>query len=821
MLRITTLGMLRLERDGTPVAVPQPKRVALLAYLALAHPRGLHRRDTLLAMFWPGLPAGRARNALRQALHQLRSACGDGVLVTRGMHEVGVDSAHAWCDVHELEAAAARGDAGSVADAYGGDLLPGLFAEDAGEWEDWLARERTRLRALAAGAGRTLAHAARDGGDASAVARWARWTCGLDPLDEPAVRWAMELLAGCGLRAAALELYGRFAGQMRREFGAEPDPRTAALAEAARTAAASAVDPPAAPTPLPRADIRVSPPPPARVEGGCRGETATSSAAPMPLAAARRWPVRGSRWIAAAGGLLAAALGAAAAGASGGEPPPRRERVAVLAFQPAGGSAADAALARETAERIRAALAASGLDVASTDVGGSRPAAGTVVSGALYRRGATAEARATVSDAVTGSEVASISALLPAGDTAAAAALADRVLATVATRADPVFGWVGPTSRPAGSPGYRPFVEGLRALRDERADDAASHFRAAARADTGFALARLMAAGIDAEEGRLAAADSAARRLAPRRAAMAPADRLILAWLERSVARDRAGAFAAMEELTSAAPELEMGHFQAALEAVRCNRPGDALRHLDAIDPERGFSAAWPSYWATRAEALHMLGRHGDELAHLRRGMQRHPELAVLRDYELRALAALGRTDEVMRRLDEYAVIPARGGWDPATAMLHAGMELRAHSHPADARQAFRRAVAAARARATAEPGDASARARLAEALYIANDPGAGPMFARISAERAGCLGCRAALGVLAARAGDRAAAAHADAELAARPPGAGVLLWRARIAAARGDRAAAAALVREAVARGYPYGGLTHAGPELGSLFP
>jgi len=33
----------------------QPKRVALLAYLAAATPRRLHRRDSLLALFWPEL----------------------------------------------------------------------------------------------------------------------------------------------------------------------------------------------------------------------------------------------------------------------------------------------------------------------------------------------------------------------------------------------------------------------------------------------------------------------------------------------------------------------------------------------------------------------------------------------------------------------------------------------------------------------------------------------------------------------------------------------------------------------------------------------
>jgi hypothetical protein len=53
------------------------------------------------------------------------------------------------------------------------------------------------------------------------------------------------------------------------------------------------------------------------------------------------------------------------------------------------------------------------------------------------------------------------------------------------------------------------------------------------------------------------------------------------------------------------------------------------------------------------------------------------------------------------------------------------------------------------------------------------------------------------------------------------RAPARWPLLWRARIAATLGDRAGAATLVREAVARGYAYDGLTHADAELGRLFP
>lgn len=50
----------------------QPKRLALFLYLAAASPRGFQRKDTLLALFWPESPAGRARRALNRAVYYLR-----------------------------------------------------------------------------------------------------------------------------------------------------------------------------------------------------------------------------------------------------------------------------------------------------------------------------------------------------------------------------------------------------------------------------------------------------------------------------------------------------------------------------------------------------------------------------------------------------------------------------------------------------------------------------------------------------------------------------------------------------------------------------
>ena len=54
----------------------QPKRLALLGYLAAATPPGPQRPDTLLGLFWPELDDEHARNALSKAVHFLRRVSG-------------------------------------------------------------------------------------------------------------------------------------------------------------------------------------------------------------------------------------------------------------------------------------------------------------------------------------------------------------------------------------------------------------------------------------------------------------------------------------------------------------------------------------------------------------------------------------------------------------------------------------------------------------------------------------------------------------------------------------------------------------------------
>ena len=66
-MRLRLFGALELtagEGAEREVVTVQPKRSAVLAYLAVARPEPRHRRDTLLSLFWPGGDEEHARNVI-------------------------------------------------------------------------------------------------------------------------------------------------------------------------------------------------------------------------------------------------------------------------------------------------------------------------------------------------------------------------------------------------------------------------------------------------------------------------------------------------------------------------------------------------------------------------------------------------------------------------------------------------------------------------------------------------------------------------------------------------------------------------------------
>ena len=228
MSELLTFGHARFIADDNaePASPAQPKRLALLAYLAVATRPGPARRDALLALFWPELGEEEARRALRQALHYLRRAAGD--MFDASAEEVALRGGALRCDAVEFERLADAGHAAEALELYRGDFLAGFHVPDvSAEYEDWVERTRTRLRKKAAAAAWLAAESAEKRGESEPAIELARRACDLEPDRESGWRRLMSLYERVGDRASALRTFDELSERLEREFDAKPSPETA------------------------------------------------------------------------------------------------------------------------------------------------------------------------------------------------------------------------------------------------------------------------------------------------------------------------------------------------------------------------------------------------------------------------------------------------------------------------------------------------------------------------------------------------------------------------------------------------------------------
>jgi serine/threonine-protein kinase len=230
VIRLYGLGATRLEaaRTGADRVLAQPKRFALLVYLAW-NPGSFHRRESLVGLLWPDADEARARAALRNALYFLRRQLGDEVLLNRGDGEVGLASDRFWFDAAAFESAVTAGRQEEALTLYRGDLLPGFFVPGTPEFEEWLDGRRAVVRRLASEAAAASAKSLATEGELQGAVERARRACALSPFDETTLRQLVRMLDAAGDRAGALDAYGEFRERLLREFELAPSPETEAL----------------------------------------------------------------------------------------------------------------------------------------------------------------------------------------------------------------------------------------------------------------------------------------------------------------------------------------------------------------------------------------------------------------------------------------------------------------------------------------------------------------------------------------------------------------------------------------------------------------
>jgi DNA-binding SARP family transcriptional activator len=250
-LTIRVLGPLEVRVDGAPLIVDTRKAVAMLALLAVeGRP---FARDELAAMLWPEADDESARGALRRTLSVLRASLGDRWLrVDRS--SVTLDPAGAWIDLVALRGAAGITDTATLrgtAELARGAFLAGFTLRDAPDFDDWRATQASAVERTVADLLDRLAAAAEAEGDIPAAVAAATKRVDLDPLDEPAQRRLMAVLARSGDRSGAIRAYRACVAILERELGVAPLAETTDLYEAIRDARAE-----------PAAAVEVAPQPP-------------------------------------------------------------------------------------------------------------------------------------------------------------------------------------------------------------------------------------------------------------------------------------------------------------------------------------------------------------------------------------------------------------------------------------------------------------------------------------------------------------------------------------------------------------------------------
>jgi len=253
VIRLRLLGGVELVgSDGTDIdpILQQPKRLAVLAVLATRAGTDWHRRDSLLAMFWPEHDAESARGALRRTLTFLRRHLGDAAIQTRG-DEVAVAGDAVWCDVAACAEALREKRWAEALDLHRGELLTGVHVPSAPDFERWVDATRERLVRETAQAAATLAAEAERSGGLAEAAAWRRRALELQPHDEAGLRALLSLLDRLGDRAGAVRAFDTFVARLSADLDLAPDPRTTALVAAIRARTPEVGIPITAPQPSP------------------------------------------------------------------------------------------------------------------------------------------------------------------------------------------------------------------------------------------------------------------------------------------------------------------------------------------------------------------------------------------------------------------------------------------------------------------------------------------------------------------------------------------------------------------------------------------
>jgi DNA-binding SARP family transcriptional activator len=704
MIKFSILGSpVLIDSAGNEIGtvLAQPKRLALLAFLALAKREDFLRRDTLLAMFWPDSDEERARTALRQAIRFLRSNLGDDIFLTRGNDEIGLNKDRITCDVHLFFDALKENNPGLALEYYRGDLLPGLLITGCSDFENWLSERRNRMRALASTAALTAGKSSETAGNLPDAVEYVRRSHELTPGDESILQYLLSLLDRSGNRSAALRVYEQFSRKLREDFDADPSPETTALINSITS---RKTEPEPGET---THDVSMGKTDPQTDE-----ETTTnppgSGDSPEYLHSEPGMALSGSIkyvWISLVVVLLLSALILFYFFYPASENPPLNPRRVVVAvpenltgqaiYDPVGNMAADWITLNLTRTGFLEVVPYTSVLASTRSRPGtpglqdpsslalrlaSETGAGTVITGTYYLENDLIYFHARIVDMnsnrvlkMIGPESASVTAPLEA-----ITELGKAVLTEIAPLLDPRGTHVQVAMSPPSYESYLAYMEGLQFFIAGNYQECVNRLKYGSGLDPSYVLPRLVLAICHINRFEWDQADSLRLQIEAEREHLGPFEKAPLDHVTAWISGDFTAAWQAGKKAAALTPGSipEYGYGQ---EARRINRLNEAYRVFSGLNPDHGELREFLPYWLEKGEILHMLGKYEEELETARQTVERFPNQMISTYGLARAYAAAGNPVTAILVMERAIESGSPADPYPAGAMINLALELGRH----------------------------------------------------------------------------------------------------------------------------------------------
>lgn len=367
-------------------------------------------------------------------------------------------------------------------------------------------------------------------------------------------------------------------------------------------------------------------------------------------------------------------------------------------------------------------------------------------------------------------------------------------------------------SKPPTIDAYREYITGLEYFGIDY-KKALHHFMKSVENDSLFTQPRFFMASSFSGLGNYNKADSIFGIIDRNRARLTPFERYMLDFNINYIKGNYIGCLHYLRLAEAISPGDRQTNYLIGLCAQRLNKPGLTVETYAKIEyPYEKYSNYIMGVWRlyTLANAFHMLGKFDSELTEARKGQQFQPDMIWFYAIEVRALAALGKINEIEKVLDKCRSI-SPGSATAGDVIMQAALELRAHGFIKEAEKYAAMAVEWYRN----HQAGANDRENLGTVLYLAgNFDEAKLIFQQLANENPGKPEYIGYLGALAVKMGNHDEAVNYSEELMnmKRPYLFGRhIFWSARIAALLGERETALKLLNESFAQGNSFGVYIH----------